>query len=52
MWLDGNAGQTPMTAIPVGVGAGDEGADTVTATGAQSADHGKTLSSRVNSDGH
>lgn len=39
-----NAGQTPTTAIPVGVGAraGDEGAGEVTATGAQTAGPGKT----------
>ncbi len=39
-----NTGQTPTTAIPVGVGAraGDEGADEVTATGAQTAGPGKT----------
>lgn len=42
-----NAGQTPTTAIPVGAGAwaGDEAADEVTATGAQTADPGKTLCS-------
>lgn len=40
-----NAGQTPMTAIPAGVAvqAGDEGADEVTVTGAQTVDPGKTL---------
>lgn len=45
MWLYENAGQTPTTAIPAGVAvwAGDEGADEVTATGAQTADPGKTL---------
>lgn len=41
---EGGPGQTPTTAIPVGVGvrAGDEGADEVTATGAQTADPGRT----------
>lgn len=40
----GDPGQTLMTAIPVGVGAraGDEGADEVTATGAQTAVPGLT----------
>jgi len=39
----GDSGQTPTTAIPVGVGvrAGDEGAGEVTATGAQAADPGR-----------
>lgn len=45
-----NAGQTLLTAIPVGVEvqAGDEGTEEVTATGAQTADPGKTHISLVN----
>lgn len=38
-----NADQSPMKATPVGVWAGDEDADEVTATGAQTVDPGKTL---------
>lgn len=40
----GDPGQTPLTAIPVGVGvqAEDEGADEVTATGAPTVDPGPT----------